>query len=177
MNGEVPDIFGNYLLKGKIVELTGPDASGFWPLAPGWYVILGLLGFGLGFYIARLGLRYWRNCYRRAALAEIDRAEKSSAASSERLSPLPQILKRVALSTYPRQSVASLTGQAWLSFLDQHYAGPSFRSGLGEQLLTIAYRPTDAWPGDKDEVQALVNMVRLWIETHTETCMEEASHV
>jgi hypothetical protein len=81
-------------------------------------------------------------------------------------------MKVTALQAYPRQDVASLSGDDWLMFLDSHYSGPSFSGGLGKKLLSVAYLPTEQWQLDDHESSALIEMSRHWIARHT-----QATHV
>jgi hypothetical protein len=55
------------------------------------------------------------------------------------------LLRRVALTRYPRETVAALTGEAWLAFLDQVLAGSpqagGFSKGPGRVLASGPYCP------------------------------------
>ena len=46
----------------------------------------------------------------------------------------------VALQRYPQEEVASLTGSAWLEFLDATGGDGEFRNGAGQVLETGPYR-------------------------------------
>jgi hypothetical protein len=50
-------------------------------------------------------------------------------------------LRRVALHRYPAEQVASLTGFAWLEFLDATGGAGEFCEGVGQVLETGPYRP------------------------------------
>ena len=51
------------------------------------------------------------------------------------------LLRRVALQRYPRERVASLTGAAWLRFLDETGGKGEFENGIGQILELGAYAP------------------------------------
>lgn len=90
---------------------TALPALGWWLLA-GFMIVLLLLALFIAW-------RYWRlNQPRREAMAQLKQAELSFA-------ELNLLLKRLALSYYPRQQVASLSGEAWLAFLDSKVKVPS----------------------------------------------------
>lgn len=159
MANEIPELARFETLQGRLEEAAMPGTPDLWALAPGWYVLLGLLGVLVVIKCARFGLGYLKNRYRREALARMAQND---------LATLPGILKATALSAYPRAEVGPLTGEAWLLFLDRHYDGSAFQSEAGRSLLAIAYRPEDRWPKDGGEVQTLTDMVRLWISSHEE---------
>lgn len=159
MVNEIPEPSRFETLQGRLEEAAMPDTPDLWALAPGWYVLLGALGIWIAIRCVKFGLEYLKNRYRREALARVAQTD---------LMALPGILKATALRAYPRAEVASLTGEAWLLFLDHHYDGPAFQSKAGRRLLAIAYRPDDRWPKDGGEIQTLTDMVCLWISSHGE---------
>ena len=71
------------------------------------------------------------------------------------------------LLPYPRHTVAPLTGDEWLDFLDSNCrSGSRFASGTGRLLLTVSYaRPGACAPGEAD-ARALVDLCRNWIQRH-----------
>lgn len=89
-----------------------PGAVSWWPLAPGWWMLVVLLGVAAG-----LLLRAWlRQSMRRRALGELDAIEAGFAdhGNATRLvQDVSALLRRVCLTYRPRTSVASLTGKAW----------------------------------------------------------------
>ena len=91
-----------------IVEL--PRVS-WWPLAVGWWVLLGLVLVALAGVVFHLWWQWRANAYRRAALSELRAASEMTAVAA--------ILKRTALVAYPRLDVASLSGAAWCAWLEE----------------------------------------------------------
>ena len=97
----------------ELQPLHLPEPVPFWPPAPGWYIaglmVLLLMSWGLIRW-----LRYLRSQrYRRVAqrlLREI--AGRKEDNPGEKLRAVNELLKRVALQTYPREKVASLSGKA-----------------------------------------------------------------
>ena len=57
------------------------------------------------------------------------------------LTDFSALLKRVALTAYPRSDVASLTGEAWVAFLDQTLSSNDFSMGSGQALIASHYEP------------------------------------
>lgn len=111
-----------------------PPPIGWWPPAPGWWAVALLLVVLAGalFYLwnrpsARL---------RRLALRELGRLEtvdeQRFAAEAEHL------LRRYAVAVYGRETVAGLSGRAWLDFLAGHGAS-GLAGDTGEAMLSVAY--------------------------------------
>jgi len=166
VNIEQTDTFGNYLIHG-IDEIVLPAPVSWWLAAPGWKV----LGVIFILWILLLGMRrvrhWWRNRYRRVALKELARIQQQSGDRwHEVVAMLPYYLKVTALQAYPRSDVAALSGDAWAQFLDAHYSGPSFASGVGRKLLSVAYLPPSQWQLDEAQAAQLQSMTRQWIATH-----------
>ena len=145
----------------RLHDIVEPDAVSFWPPAPGWCVLLGvLLAFGLAFAWNTYQRRR-RNTYRRAALRELARI------ADEHLSLLPALLKRTALAGYPRTSVAMLSGEDWLRFLDATGRTTEFTLGPGRAVISLAYE-RDPSPAEQDELRRAAED---WIRGHaTEGC-------
>jgi hypothetical protein len=130
----------------------------WWPPAPGWRWLIGFAVCVLVGLAARAVSRRRANLYRREALALL-------AAPSAPIASLPELVKRTALSAYPRETVASLTGDAWLAFLDRTGNTKAFTRGPGRRLVDLAYTPQVAIP--QSERAELVATVRQWIERHS----------
>jgi hypothetical protein len=127
-------------------DIVVPPAVSFWPPAPGWWLVGAAGVIAAGFAVA-VAVRHWqRNAYRREALRALETAKTSE---------ISAILKRAALVAFPREQVASLSGAAWLAFLDRT-GGTAFENTA---LLALTYGGT----GDRDTVVA---QARRWIERH-----------
>ena len=124
-----------------------PAAPGWWPPAPGWWG-LALLATAV---VAGLVL-WWRSPRRRLRSATLRELRRLRAAADAReaggeASPdegaataqaLQNLLRRYALARYGRESVARLSGAAWLNFLTE-ISGDAFGGNVGESLLAAAY--------------------------------------
>lgn len=113
-------------------------------------------------------IRHWRaNRYRREALAELKRITRNRSASEcdddERVLELSRLVRRTALAAFPRETVAPLTGSAWLTFLDSSYGGRDFSQGAGRLLASVPYQHM---PQKSIRLQALTRLVRKWIKVH-----------
>jgi hypothetical protein len=143
-----------------------PDAVAWWPPAPGWWLLAVLilaLAIGLVLYLL------WRR--RRGAAARLALEElaglRSALAEGQGvevvLRGLSRLLRRFALTRFPRNRVAGLTGKSWMDFLDEHGGHGRFRDGPGRLLAEAPYRPVTELP-----VEELVDLAEDWIKRNRE---------
>lgn len=122
------------------IHLPGP--VGWWPPAPGWWVLAAL---AVAFAVL-LWVRYRSRFRQRAAL----RAFKSIQAALELgeepgqcVQQLSMVLRRFAMSIAPASRlVAGLTGELWLGYLDSCWDRGDFSQGTGRVLLVGPYAPS-----------------------------------
>src|ERR1700744_6484859 len=94
----------------KYDQLIEPPRIAFTFGAPGWDV-LGALLLVLAIVIVWLGVRHYKkNRYRRKALALLGSASDPYA--------INMILKRVAMTAFPRDTSVALRGTEWIAFLN-----------------------------------------------------------
>ena len=162
MTEQIPSIF-------DLRDIVVPEPMGFWPLAPGVWVLLGVAGWGLAILIWRRYALWRAGAYRRAGLACLAQIEGqlanpgSEAAVQHELSVL---LKRVALAAFPRKQVAPLYGDSWLKFLDSTCEGCTFMNGPGHHLADAVYADSKVSPFNADDCKQLFNLTRIWIKGH-----------
>lgn len=133
-------------------ELVEPVPVSWWPPAPGWWVLLAVFVVALGGVAVNAWLHWRRNAYRRAALAELRQAKTPAEIDS--------ILKRTALSVWPRSEVAPLSGEPWCDWLTA--TGGKAPSAAVAELLTYGlYRP-----GSAPAVEEFRTFAARWIERH-----------
>ena len=138
-----------------------PEAITWWPPAIGWWFLLLLI---VAAVVA--GWLLYKKLTRRTAL-KTGLGILSSIRHSEEndqlviLKQLSSCIRRVAMSTDSRAEVASLTGEKWLSYLDQSVEGTPFSSGVGQYLSDAHYRQTA--PEGLDS-EALINLCESWLK-------------
>ncbi|RUR09548.1 DUF4381 domain-containing protein [Legionella septentrionalis] len=159
-----------------------PPAIGWWPLAPGWYVILCLLAvalFALAFFLYR---HYKRGRAKRHALRilktyRLEYAQQGNAQIT--CARISELLKRVALVYFPREQVASLQGEDWINFLDKTGRGIDFQP-LKMELLELPFQPdnrTQAPPQNKlpkqqsGKLPLLFMQTEKWIKQRSKPCL------
>ena len=140
-----------------------PGAVTFWPLAPGWWLILGgLLALALGVH---LHLRARRRSLKRAAVRELDGIEASFRSSGDvaRLAlSLATLLRRVAIARFPRRDVASLYGRDWSRFLVRTSGDRGLKVEMVHDLSLAVYAGPSA-ETEASHVEAWTTAARNWI--------------
>lgn len=148
-------------------DLHLPEPTGWWPLAPGWWVLLAILAAGL-LLLGRNVLRQRRrDAARRLALRQLDslgRDYMKHRNASQLGSDVSELLRRTMLAYAPRGDVAGLTGEQWLAWLDRGLDRSHFVSGDGRPLIEWPYQNPDRQI-DQSDVAALLDAVRLRIAT------------
>lgn len=158
----LPDIFGNYAIRG-IAEILPADPVSWLPTTVGWKLLLLIL---LG-WLARTAWRQWQrwrnNRYRRAALAELGHIFSQQQEARHQLDAIARLLKSTALQAYPRIEVAALSGPEWITWLNAHAPQPLF-SGPASRLLTeTVYGGEQVNSGD---VEQIGDLAANWIRKH-----------
>jgi hypothetical protein len=154
----------------KLHEILLPDPVSWMPQTVGWYALFGLIVAVLGWWVYSRLRRFKKNRYRRLALAELEVIERELQRPERRakaLAEIPVLLKWTALSAFPREEVAELSGERWLTFLDKTVGGKNFKDGVGHLLPELAYAPAAGIAELPDGVVAkLLQLVRQWIKVH-----------
>ena len=147
----------------QLRDIHLPDPISWWPLAPGWYLLLLIILIFVTILFLIVG-RYYRNGRaKRQALHLLDQYLKDyqrapDLSTSIFSTNIAELLKRVALAYYPRSQVASLQGDAWIQFLNCTAKGVDFYS-VREALLELPYQP-----GKKYDLRPLFTVARQWIK-------------
>lgn len=159
---------GTSSLLQPLQELPLPTPASYAPQTAGW-ALVGVVLIVAALLIVWFGWRRYRSRrYRRAALAELAVIEAALADASQRavaLAAIPSLIKRTSLAAAPRERVAALTGDAWLSFL--HSTHGHFDDHSGALLALIAYAPPERVAAvSQREAETLLRQARDWIEHH-----------
>lgn len=149
-------------------DIVVPADVAWWPLAPGWYVVAGVVIVALAYFVYRKLRQVRKNRYRVLALQEL--AEIRQGSKTVAMSQIPVLLKRAALSTWPREEVAALNGADWHRFLDRTAATNRFSSGAGEVLDSLAYGGAEAvaaGDGKLDgKLEGAIEAAEFWLNHH-----------
>ena len=140
----------------KLHDIVVPDPVSWWPMAPGWWIVLALV-FTLLLHLAVRRLRKWHaDAYRRAALRELE--------ASANAGQVAVILRRTALAIAPRESIAALRGDAWIDWLATQSPGamPESIRPMLTRSLYAAMTPSN--------IGELREVARHWIRHHKRPC-------
>ena len=153
----------------------------WWPLAPGWWLVLLLL--------VALAALIWRS--RRARLLlpalpllrigdwrwdarrELQRLRRRREASLKaRLSQLAELLKRIAMARHGRAACAGLHGSAWLAWLSAHDPDGFDWRQQGKLLTRAPYAPETPGPAadaeQERQLERLITATERWIMVRPE---------
>ena len=138
-----------------------PGAIDPWPPAIGWWLIAAaaLIAISYGIYLV---FKWWKsNQYRREGIRALRYLLENHVSEKQYLRDYSDLLKRIALSAYARESVANLTGEAWVSFLDRSTGTQEFSMGEGQILIQGNYELNPSVDVDKLHLLGLY-----WIKKH-----------
>ncbi len=125
----------------------------WWPLAPGWYVLIAL-AFAAAAWLAFRAWKLWlSNAYRRAALQELKSLDTPASVA--------ELLRRTALAIAPRTVIAELTGPAWPDWLTAQCPEPMPES-VRTQLTAGIYQA----PSNNPDLTPLKTYATHWITRH-----------
>jgi hypothetical protein len=153
----------------RLHDVILPPPVPWWPLAPGWYWVLGFVLVGLLVFLFQAFLSWQRNCYRREALTELARQRSTFGDPAQRPAAcrtIAELLKRAALSVWPRTRVASLTGAEWLAFLDQTGRMTGFGQGKGAKLIAATYDSRLARELSEKDLNEIATLADRWLKHH-----------
>lgn len=124
-------------------------SPGFWPPAPGWWLLVVLLALTLALLLRALYGQYRQQRRRRRLLKTLSELRRQCSDDPRALAAeLSMLLKRIALTRFPAIEVAALSGARWLAFLDETGGGERFRHGPGQVLAAAPYAPVATLDAD-----------------------------
>jgi len=138
----------------KLHDFYQPPPPAWTPQTIGWYVVFAIAGLLVVWMIVHNIRRWFTNRYRREALRELVVLTPDQFSS---------LLKRTALATWPREKVASLSGDSWLSFLSETGGNSLFQHAPGNRIEEVALRPTTISSEDEEQLRKLTAE---WIRRH-----------
>lgn len=157
----LPETFGNYAL-GDFVEVVSPAGVTWLPQTAGWWFVAALVIAYSGRWIWRRLVNWYRNRYRKEALARL----RSIPSSDDYLAELSRLLKITAVTAYHRPEAAQLAGAPWPEFLNRKCEAAPFDKELSALLAEGVYRQTVLTDTQRDRLLAAA---KTWITSHRES--------
>ena len=138
-----------------------PTSVGWWPLAPGWWILGALVLAVMIVLIASLRRHRQRKAYKQVALIMFDALD--SCTDQNLVSEANRVLKWTALMAFPEKQmqINPLFGDAWVDWLNQHSNTPIFTNTCAEALGHGGYR--SGLPCSREELLACT---RRWLRDH-----------
>ncbi|UPR53781.1 DUF4381 domain-containing protein [Vibrio cyclitrophicus] len=140
--------------------VIAPDAPTWWPLAWGWWalIIAAIILIALVFFVVKR--RKNNQQAKQEALSYFSNNQPSKC-----LSPCEaqRILRQAALSYFPREKVAGLSGDDWLAFLDAQLAKPLFAAKQSQWQQALYQDSALINDEQKMDQQQLVNDCETWL--------------
>jgi hypothetical protein len=131
-----------------------PPPPAWTPQTIGWYVLFSVVGILALWAIVHQAHKWIRNRYRREALRELAVTPPVE---------ISALLKRTALTVWPREVVASLSGDDWLKFLKNSEKDSGFDHPPANRVEEIALHPENVSPEDE---HALRERAASWVRRH-----------
>lgn len=154
----------------QLRDIHLPPPIDWWPLAPGWYLLIALLVIGVfsGLFWV---YRWYRNgrAKRRALhlLKLYHEAWRQKTPCTIICAQVSELLKRVALVYFPRTHTAQLQGEAWIAFLTQTGKQLEF-DRVRALLIELPYQP----PGNTQaDLTVLFELAKAWIKQRSKPCL------
>ena len=141
-----------------------PESVGWWPPAIGWWILAFLVPL-----LIVLGIWLFKRITRKTAL-KTAKAILNSIKQDENLDDyqkvcqLSVLIRRTAISCFPRSETASLTGKEWLLFLDTPLQDQRFSDGIGKLLVDAPYQQQIR---DNSKINDLFGLCEDWLQALT----------
>jgi hypothetical protein len=148
-----------------------PEPISWWPLAPGWWILFACVIFiALTLFMAKKiyqGRQLKRDIF--SELEKIKLQYEKTQNKSQLAKSLSILLRRANISYNPSynhgSNIAGLTGEKWLSWLDDSNtnsaANSRFQSDIGKILLSAPYLPENT---DLDfNAKELIQLCESWL--------------
>jgi hypothetical protein len=154
----------NSLLE-QLHDIEGLDSISPWPLAIGWWVLIGI---GVIILCGLVYLIIHRIAFKRSwksdTLLKLSYLEEnlSETTARETIMALSEYLRRIALRRFPRKECAGLTGEAWLKWLATHDPKKFDWENRGTLLINLPYAPPNTLQSP-DQIKNLIQAVRNWV--------------
>lgn len=144
-----------------IKDIHLPESVSWWPPAIGWWILA--VSIPVTFILL---LWLYKRITRKTAVKAAKRylatiKQDASRDDYQKLCDLSVLVRRTAISHFPRSETAGLIGKQWLVFLETPMNDKRFTEGVGQLLLDAPYRKT----GMEDlKIGELIQLCENWLQ-------------
>lgn len=152
-------------MNSELRDIHGLDSIPWYPLPIGWWlVILGsLLLLGTLIWLWRsYRQRYKQQRWRKTAKLEWQALNKPTLTPHQQASRMDSLLRWIAIQQYGREACASLTGAAWLHWLQTHDPKQFDWQQQGQLLIKLPYMSPET-EIDNTQLRQLHQAIYAWI--------------
>lgn len=164
----------------KLRDIHLPGDPSFWPLAPGWWLLLILVLLIGAWLVLKLLRRMRQKKHQQQILNEYTVLETKllNNPNNEAIANINIFLRRLAISKYPRSDIASLTGANWLQFLDESGNTQEFSKGIGRILVDAPYQSGELKNfNSKEFTSSFTSLIRAWIKNQNEKSQMQTTQI
>jgi hypothetical protein len=150
-------------LLAQLKDIHGAADPGWWPPAPGWWLLALLLAAVLGFSLRILAVRIAHHRRKRSWIGVLDRLNRRCDPEQQPqayLAGINRMFRAVALRAFPQAPCARLQGQEWVAFIRS-----MMPDGTDPDCLrALASGPYEASP--QFDAAALRRSARTWVKLY-----------
>ncbi len=150
-------------LLAQLYDIKGLDWIDWWPLAPGWWVVLAAVAIAVGalYWRRRAYYRSWKG---EAWLALGVLEARLTAGSTQQIAAaLSTLLRRVAMQSFSRAECAGLEGMNWLRWLAAKDPGRFNWVERGTALIEAPYAPQGRAVSSQS-LKPLIAAAKRWVK-------------
>lgn len=138
-----------------------PEAISWWPVAMGWWITMLLIPMLLwiSFLIYKRLTR--KTAIKTAKKLLVELKQDATKSDAEKLIEISALVRRVAMSVSSRAECASLTGSAWLAYLDKSVKDNGFTQGAGQCLANLGYQKNVP---ENINLPELITLIERWLK-------------
>lgn len=150
----------------QLHDIEGLDPIHWWPLAPGWWVVIVItITSLLGLFILSSRKRAYKRSWKHNTLSQLSELEQNLTEENTRLTliDLSGLIRRIAIHQYSRVECAGLEGKSWLVWLANHDPSQFDWETKGKCLFEATYGPSNlAIP--LEDVLAIIKAIKGWVK-------------
>ncbi|MDM8568338.1 DUF4381 domain-containing protein [Thiotrichales bacterium HSG1] len=146
-------------------DIRGLDMISWWPLAPGWWLLIGLIILLTIIFIYRIKRKQKNRNWQQMARQEWLQLRPLNSPAKEQLTFLSVLLRRIAVQKYGREACAGLSGEKWLAWLTKNDPQGFDWNKTGKILVETPYMPPDTIV-EEQELDLIYRAIRAWIDDY-----------